>query len=284
MPKDYRRYYVPHDDPRCRCRRSPRHAPTAHAPARPRQPSSRRPGPPALRRGPPPGAGRQPQTVRSSRAGHREASRVHARPLRHRRRRATVARGAAGRPARDPVPRRRVARRAKGPAPLAQAEENLRRENLNAVEEAEVLVQLMDAFGMDAGDAGALKVTDVARAFSVGVATVGSWCKAYQEGGPEALIPKPPSPPPGRSKAPDCRRCRRPHRPSPSAAALAARRQKWARLSRRLVHRWYGRPEPTKGKAGTPRRNLRKSRPLRWRAVQDSNLWPSAPEADALSS
>ena len=26
------------------------------------------------------------------------------------------------------------------------------------------------------------------------------------------------------------------------------------------------------------------SRPLDWRAIQDSNLWPSAPEADALSS
>jgi ParB/RepB/Spo0J family partition protein len=39
---------------------------------------------------------------------------------------------------------------------LAQAEENLQRENLNAVEEAEVLVQLMEAFGIDAGDAGAL--------------------------------------------------------------------------------------------------------------------------------
>lgn len=39
---------------------------------------------------------------------------------------------------------------------LAQAEENLQRESLNAVEEAEVLVQLMEAFGMDAGDAGAL--------------------------------------------------------------------------------------------------------------------------------
>ncbi len=36
-------------------------------------------------------------------------------------------------------------------------------------------------------------------------------------------------------------------------------------------------------KAGTPRRNRRKSRPVDWRAVQDSNLWPSAPEADALS-
>lgn len=39
---------------------------------------------------------------------------------------------------------------------LAQAEENLHREDLNAVEEATVLVQLMDAFAIDAQDAGAL--------------------------------------------------------------------------------------------------------------------------------
>jgi ParB/RepB/Spo0J family partition protein len=39
---------------------------------------------------------------------------------------------------------------------LAQAEENLHREDLNAVEEAAVLVQLMEAFGIDAQDAGAL--------------------------------------------------------------------------------------------------------------------------------
>jgi integrase len=83
---------------------------------------------------------------------------------------------------------------------------------------------------------------------------------------------------------PSRRRCRRTQRPGPGAADLAARRQKRPRLSRRLVHRWYSRPETTKGKAGTPRRSLRKFRPLKWRAVQDSNLWPSAPEADALSS
>jgi ParB family chromosome partitioning protein len=39
---------------------------------------------------------------------------------------------------------------------LAQAEENLHREDLNVVEEAAVLVQLMDAFGIDAQGAGAL--------------------------------------------------------------------------------------------------------------------------------
>ncbi len=39
---------------------------------------------------------------------------------------------------------------------LAQAEENLHREDLNAVEEATVLVQLMDAFGINAQEAGAL--------------------------------------------------------------------------------------------------------------------------------
>jgi ParB family chromosome partitioning protein len=39
---------------------------------------------------------------------------------------------------------------------LAQAEENLHREDLNAVEEASVLVQLMEAFGVDAQEAGAL--------------------------------------------------------------------------------------------------------------------------------
>jgi ParB family chromosome partitioning protein len=39
---------------------------------------------------------------------------------------------------------------------LAQAEENLHREDLNAVEEAAVLVQLMEAFGVDAQEAGAL--------------------------------------------------------------------------------------------------------------------------------
>ncbi len=39
---------------------------------------------------------------------------------------------------------------------LAQAEENLLREDLNAVEEAEVLVQLIKAFGVDAREAGAL--------------------------------------------------------------------------------------------------------------------------------
>lgn len=39
---------------------------------------------------------------------------------------------------------------------LAQAEENLLREDLNAVEEAAVLVQLMEAFGVGAEDAGAL--------------------------------------------------------------------------------------------------------------------------------
>jgi ParB family chromosome partitioning protein len=39
---------------------------------------------------------------------------------------------------------------------LAQAEENLHREDLNAVEEAGVLVQLMEVFGVDAQDAGAL--------------------------------------------------------------------------------------------------------------------------------
>jgi ParB family transcriptional regulator, chromosome partitioning protein len=39
---------------------------------------------------------------------------------------------------------------------LAQAEENLHRENLNAIEEAAVLVQLMEAFGVDAEAAGAL--------------------------------------------------------------------------------------------------------------------------------
>jgi ParB/RepB/Spo0J family partition protein len=39
---------------------------------------------------------------------------------------------------------------------LAQAEENLHREDLNVVEEATVLVQLMDAFSVDAEEAGAL--------------------------------------------------------------------------------------------------------------------------------
>lgn len=39
---------------------------------------------------------------------------------------------------------------------LAQAEENLHREDLNVVEEAAVLVQLMEAFGVGADDAGAL--------------------------------------------------------------------------------------------------------------------------------
>ncbi len=39
---------------------------------------------------------------------------------------------------------------------LAQAEENLHRENLNAVEEAAVLAQLMDARGIDAKEAGEL--------------------------------------------------------------------------------------------------------------------------------
>jgi ParB family chromosome partitioning protein len=39
---------------------------------------------------------------------------------------------------------------------LAQAEENLLRENLNAVEEAAVLVQLIEAFGVGAEEAGAL--------------------------------------------------------------------------------------------------------------------------------
>ena len=39
---------------------------------------------------------------------------------------------------------------------LAQAEENLHRQDLNAVEEAAVLVQLMEAFGLDAEDAGRL--------------------------------------------------------------------------------------------------------------------------------
>lgn len=37
------------------------------------------------------------------------------------------------------------------------------------------------------------KVADVARVFGVGVATINGWCRVYQEGGPEALIPKPPS-------------------------------------------------------------------------------------------
>jgi ParB/RepB/Spo0J family partition protein len=39
---------------------------------------------------------------------------------------------------------------------LAQAEENLHRQDLNVVEEAAVLVQLMEAFGVDAGGAGSL--------------------------------------------------------------------------------------------------------------------------------
>ncbi len=49
------------------------------------------------------------------------------------------------------------------------------------------------------------KATDVARVFGVGVATINGWCRTYQAGGPEALIPKAPSPPP-RPKAADPKR------------------------------------------------------------------------------
>ena len=38
------------------------------------------------------------------------------------------------------------------------------------------------------------------------------------------------------------------------------------------------------GTAGNLPLEASDSRPFEWRAIQDSNLWPSAPEADALSS
>jgi hypothetical protein len=43
-------------------------------------------------------------------------------------------------------------------------------------------------------------------------------------------------------------------------------------------------PEPRNGTAGNPSHFASDSRPSLQRAILDSNQWPSAPEADALSS
>ena len=67
------------------------------------------------------------------------------------------------------------------------------------------------------------------------------------------------------------------HRPETNAIASGATG------SARLVPVLSLHAQPVKGSGPTPGDEAKEVGPLGWRAIQDSNLWPSAPEADALS-
>jgi len=65
---------------------------------------------------------------------------------------------------------------------------------------------------------------DVSRIFGVAVTTITTWCKAYQAGGPEALIPRPMVPP-----------VRKPRTPDPKREAVAALKREQPELGTRRI-------------------------------------------------